>query len=89
MAPVQFGCGSCMDERFERSWFSAPTVPLAKGFSVHLSTVYGDDTVPVLVSIVPTVPVQISVLGKTVLTLLVSGLVSCTILEEEPERSNT
>ena len=50
----QLGYGSRM-ERFERFRFSVPTVPLGKAFSTHFSTVQGDGTVPVPISVPETV----------------------------------
>ena len=73
VAPVQFCYGSRM-ERFERFRFSVPTVP--RGFlyiSVQLKGWHGSG----FGSWVPTVPVPVSVPGKTVLMVLVSG--SCAV----------
>ena len=78
---VRFGYGSVV-ERFERFRFSVAAVPLQKGFSVFQQSLTGKDGSGSGFGswkTVPAVPVPLSVSGKTVLTVPVSG--SCSVPE--------
>ena len=70
---LRFGYG-LGGERFERFRFAVPAVPLQKGFSVLQYSFTGKDGSGFgSWKTVPAVPVPLSVSGKTVLTVPVSG----------------
>ena len=71
--PVRFGYGLGV-ERFKRFRFSVPAVPLQKGFSVFQYSLTGKDGSGFgSWKTVLAVPVPLSVSGKTVPTVPVSG----------------
>ena len=75
---VQFGYGLGL-ERFERFRFSVPAVPLQKGLQYSFTGRGGSGSGFGSWRTVPAVPVPLSVSGKTVLTVQVSG--SSSVLE--------